>query len=435
MPTDLTQHIQLTPMTDTHEHLFKEADYVHNGPDVLADLFGMYIGDELLMAGAPFDNVVRLLNRSDPDIEARWTGVQTAWELCRHTGYGRAIRLMAQLVYGMEDITLDTIEAAADRNREIRQPGERLRLLRDVANLDHVQVDDFVWACQPDESGPDFFLYDLSWKDFSCAEFDVAALQAETGINVVDVESLRAAMTTLFAKYGPVAIAVKSQHAYERTLAWEPRSDADADRVLQRYLSGASLTEAERLCLGDWSLGCGVELATEHRLPIKFHTGLMAGHGQYFTEPDRSRAAHLAPLLAHYPDSTFVLMHIAYPYSDELIAIAKHFPNTYIDMCWAWSINPRHATEFVRRVLHALPLNKLFVFGGDCEWPTETVGFAAQTRYWLGHALQSEIDDGYLTEGQAIKVATRWMQENQRAVFDLDGRRSAIQALMRQPAD
>ena len=426
MTTDLTHHIQATPLIDTHEHLFKEIDYVQKGPDVLADLFGMYIGDELVVAGASLDNVARLLDSTDPDIEARWTGVQTAWQLSQHTGYGEAVQHMARLVYEMDDITLETIEAAAGRNREIRQPGERLRLLREVANLAHVQVDDFVWACLPDHSGPEFFLYDLSWADFAGARFDVPALQAETGIAVLDLASLRTALTTLFVKYGPVAIAVKSQHAYERTLAWTPREDAEAALALQHYLAGSTLTEAERLCLGDWCLARGVELAIQHRLPVKIHTGFLAGHGQYFTQPDRTRAAHLAPLLAHYPLATFVLMHIAYPYSDELIALAKHFPNVYIDMCWAWSINPRHTAEFVRRALHALPINKLFAFGGDCCWPTETVGFAAQARRWLGYALSREVDEGFLTELQAIRIATRLMQGNQRAVFDLDGTRTAI---------
>lgn len=426
--TDLALHIQLTPLIDSHEHLHKEAHYVENGPDVLADLFGMYIGDELLMAGAPFDNVVRLLDSQNPDIETRWNGIKGAWALCYHTGYGEAVRRMAKLVYAMDEITLATIEAAAKRNQEIRQPGERLRLLRDVANLDHVQVDDFVWACLPDESGRDFFLYDLSWANFANAEFDVAALEDETGLTIANLATLKSAMTALFAQYGPLAIAVKSQHAYMRTLAWEPREDSAVEPILQRYLSKELLTGAEKLCLGDWCIARGVELAIEYQLPVKIHTGMLAGHGDYFVQPDRVRAAHLAPLIAQYPQAHFVLMHIAYPYSDELIALAKHHTNTSLDMCWAWSINPRHAAEFARRALHALPLNKVFAFGGDCDWPTETVGFAAQTRDWLTYALQGEIDEGFITEAQAIQIATRWMQENQRAVFDLDGTRAAIKA-------
>jgi predicted TIM-barrel fold metal-dependent hydrolase len=428
METDLARHIAATPLVDTHEHLRAEKEYLDDGPDVLADLFGMYIGDELIMAGAPVENVVRLLDSQDPDVAARWSGVEAAWQLCRHTGYGAAVRTMARLVYDMEEITLETITAAAPRNREIRQPGERLRLLRDVANLDHVQIDDFVWACRPDRSGPDFFLYDLSWADFAGAHFDLALLAAETGVTVVDLNSLRQAIGALFARYGPVAVAIKSQHAYERTLAWSPREDADAQTALQAYLSGRPLSPAERLCLGDWCLARGVEQAVAYRLPVKIHTGILAGHGQFYTAPDRTRAAHLAPLLAHYPAATFILMHIAYPYSDELIALAKHFPNTIIDMCWSWSINPRHAAEFVRRAIHGLPLNKLFGFGGDCIWPTETVGFAAQARKWLAFALEGEIADGFITEREAIQIATRLMQTNQRAVFDLDGTRREIAA-------
>lgn len=428
MKTDLAHHIEATSLFDTHEHLHKEDVYVNKGPDVLADLFGMYIGDELIVAGAPFDNVLRLLDSDDPDIKARWTGVEAAWQLCQHTGYGEAVRTMAQMIYGMDEITLATIEGAAQRNLEIRQPGERLRLLREVANLDHVQIDDFVWACLPDTSGLDFFLYDLSWVDFANSRFDVAALESETGIAIADLATLLDAMGALFAKYGPLAVAVKSQHAYYRTLAWEPRDDIDAERALQNLLAGSTLTEAGSLCLGDWCLARGIEQAIEYHLPVKIHTGLLAGHQKYYTQPDRTRAAHLAPLMAYYPAATFVLMHIAYPYSDELISLAKHFPGAYIDMCWSWSINPRHAAEFVRRALHGLPMNKLFLFGGDCYWPTEVVGFARQARRWLEYALQCEIDAGFITEAQAIQFATRLMQQNQRSVFDLDGTRNAIAA-------
>jgi hypothetical protein len=185
MTTDLAQHIQVTPLIDSHEHLYKEADYVHKGPDVLADLFGVYIGDDLMVAGAPLENVTRLLDSGDPDIEARWAGVQTAWQSCQHTGYGEAVRYMARLIYGMDDITLETIERAAQRNREIRQPGERLRLLREVANPDHVGRMTRM-GVSPDQSGP----------EFSCTTCHGGTLQErdlmwqrcnETGIAVVDL--------------------------------------------------------------------------------------------------------------------------------------------------------------------------------------------------------------------------------------------------------
>ncbi len=119
-------------------------------------------------------------------------------------------------------------------------------------------------------------------------------------------------------------------------------------------------------------------------------------------------------------------MHIAYPYSDELVALAKHYPNVYVDLCWAWSIDPWTTRDFVRRMIHAVPLNKLFAFGGDTFWPAASVAYAAQAREWLTRALQAEVDDRLLTERQALAVATRLMQTNQRACFDLGGTRAAI---------
>ena len=35
-----------------------------------------------------------------------------------------------------------------------------------------------------------------------------------------------------------------------------------------------------RLCLGDWCLARGVELASAYQLPIKLHTGYLAETGQ-----------------------------------------------------------------------------------------------------------------------------------------------------------
>ena len=70
------------------------------------------------------------------------------------------MRQIAKDVYGMDEITLAGIDAGAEINRQRRQPGERLRILKQEGNLDHVQVDDFEWPCLPDQSGVDFFLYE-----------------------------------------------------------------------------------------------------------------------------------------------------------------------------------------------------------------------------------------------------------------------------------
>ena len=49
------------------------------------------------------------------------------------------------------------------------------------------------------------------------------------------------------------------------------------------------------------------------------------------------------------------------------------------------------------------------------------------TKALVERALQAEMDDGLLTESQALNIASRLMRENQKACFDLQGTRSAIQ--------
>jgi predicted TIM-barrel fold metal-dependent hydrolase len=418
MTSELAHFIQTAPLCDTHEHLSKEEEYVTQGPDLLQDLFGNYVTADLIVAGATQAAVDGLLDAANPDLRGRFEAIRGAWETVRHTGYGEAVRLIAREIYGMEEITGAALEAAQPKNVALRRPGERLRLLREVAKLDHVQVDDFEPRCQIDASGPDFFFYDISWAQFANGLPDLEPLARHTGVEVTDLASLRRAMEIVFVRNAPPAIAVKSQHAYTRTLRWQERSDGEAEAALAAYLrEGEAFNQADRLCLGDWALARGVELAIEYDLPFKIHTGYYAGHSRM--PADYIPAGHLSPLLAKYLDARFVLMHTAYPYTQELVALAKHYPNVYVDLCWAWSIDPFSTCDFVRRYIHAVPSNKLFVFGGDTFWPAAAVAYARQARRYLTHTLQAEIEDGFLDEREALALAARFLYENQFACFRL----------------
>ncbi|MBM3457803.1 MAG: hypothetical protein FJX77_04640, partial [Armatimonadetes bacterium] len=275
MATDLSQFVWSHTLVDTHEHMLKEQDWLTTGPDdVLQDLFGNYVPADLISAGATQEAMKRASDGKDPDVAGRFAGIENAWNAIRHTGYGEAVQLIAERVYGIAEITPEACSAAAPRLQALRSPGQRLAMLQESAGLDHIQTDDFVWACLPDESGPEFFLYDLSWVNFCSGNLDVEKIAGETGVTIRDLPTLNEAMEALFHRYGPLAIAVKAQHAYNRTLLWQERSPADAERALQISLTDPNgRDEATRLCLGDWCWARGVELAIEYNLPFKIHTG------------------------------------------------------------------------------------------------------------------------------------------------------------------
>lgn len=431
MPTDLSQYIQKLRVVNTHEHQLKEDKWLEAAPrDIIQDLFSQYEQGDLVSSGMPASLLAEVTDATKGDIASRWNKLRPYWELIQFTGYGEAVGLHAEVIYDIKELNAASLEKAQPRVAGFRKPGERLRLLRDVANLDHIQTDDFCWPCLPDASGADFFYYDLSMLSFANATFKLDDVEQETGVRVTDPESLRRAITVIFEKYGPVAIAVKSQHAYSRTLAWRERTPAEAARAMEELLRDRQNASADaRLCVGDFCIGIAAELCGQHNLPFKIHTGHYAGNGTM--QVHRIAAGNLCGLLIKYPGTRFVLMHIAYPYSDELVSIIKHFPNAYADLCWAWSIDPYTTMDFVRRCLHAVPLNKLFGYGGDTFWPTRGVVYAMQMRRWMTRTLQAEVDAGDLSEKQAIAVAGRLLRQNQLDVFDIEAKRRAVAEKLR----
>lgn len=422
--TDLARHIAATPMSDVHEHILREEQYLETNPDLLQELLQNYLEHDLIAAGATPEALGRARDRNDPDVAARWEGIRPAWEAVQYTGYGEGVRRMLRIVFGIEEITGAALAEANERFVNGERRGERLRLLRDVANLDHVQVDHPWYVDLPDPSGPEFFLYDLSWFPYAHAAVDAQALHQATGENVTDLAGYRRALEALVDKHGRHAIAIKSQHAYVRTLAWQPRHDADAERVLQKVLRGENIDLAEALCLGDWSLARAAELAHRHNLPLKLHTGYHAGNNGM--EIDMVRPGLLCPLLRAYPDTRFDLFHIGWPYESEIIALAKHYSNVSLNMCWAWQMDPFAAGHFLRSALHAVPTGKIMVFGGDNHLPLCSVGYAEMTRDWLTRTLNAEIAEGFLSEARAIDLATKLMRDNAYGIFDIEGRRAAI---------
>ena len=429
--SDIAAFIQQTPLVDTHEHMRREEAYLDENPDILGQLFQNYVGADLFVAGASQEALDKLFDSSDPDVAARFAPIQEAWARAQYTGYGEAVSIIAKDLYDIDELTPDSIAAAQEKNAAFNQPGERLRLLRDEANLDHIQTDAKSMTVLPDLSGPDFFFYDISWVDFCSGRPNHEEIAQHTGQEVSDLYTLQRVMETIFSSSSSPAIAVKSQHAYNRTLRWQERSRDEAAKALDIYLrDGEELDEAARLCLGDWCWARGVELCIEHDLPMKIHTGYYAGHSRM--PVDYIRSGNLCPLLAKYPDARFVLMHIAYPYTEELVALAKHYPNVYADLCWAWSINPYSSMEFVRRFIHAAPANKLFLYGGDTGYPGAALAYAKQARTWFTRVMQAEISDGFLTEVQAIDLARRYMRDNQYECFRADEKKETLRAAVAQ---
>lgn len=427
--TDLEYAILREPMVDTHEHQGRDAAFQAFPPDILFDLFLNYIEHDLPVAGASGDAARALMDTANPDIAARFEGIRDAWLASAFNGYGEAVRLIARLAFQMDDVTAEQLLAAKDKPREYRGPGSRIRIFRDLARLDHLQIDYQQFDNPPDEEDPHFYLYDLTMRPFANGEFDIQHIHQESGVEVTSPATLVEAIEALFDKHAPTCIAVKTQHAYDRSLAWARRDPGEVAPLIEKKRAGTPLTAAQKDILGDFALDHVARLCAEHARPLKIHTGYLARCNCMHL--DHLRAGQMCGLFLEHPATRFELFHIAYPYEAETIALAKHFTNVWVDMCWAWSINPRASATFVREFIHAAPSNKLFVFGGDSWHPLATWAYGEQCRRGLLAALRAEVADGDLAEAQAIGLARRFMRENQLAFFPLDEVRSNIDARLK----
>ena len=127
------------------------------------------------------------------------------------------------------------------------------------------------------------------------------------------------------------------------------------------------------------------------------------------------------------PESRFVFMHICYPYYEELIAVAKHYANAYIDMCWSWIINPVAAKDFLKKYLVTAPANKILTFGGDYLYVEPVLGHAMIARQGIALALSELVEERWLSLEDAFELIDPIMHGNARRIFRLEEKRNLLQ--------
>ena len=112
------------------------------------------------------------------------------------------------------------------------------------------------------------------------------------------------------------------------------------------------------------------EAAVHLGIPVLFHTGT-TGLGAGLPGGGGIRLGYSRPMLldvvaAEYPELTVIGAHPSWPWQDEMLAVAQHKPNVWIDLS-GWSPK-RWSPELTRAVLG--PLQDRCLFGTDYPFIT-----------------------------------------------------------------
>ena len=136
---------------------------------------------------------------------------------------------------------------------------------------------------------------------------------------------------------------------------------------------------------------------------IAFHTGTtgvgsgLPGGGGY--RIDYSRPIHIDDLAASFPELTIVCCHPGIPWTDELLAIAKHKANVYIDIS-GW--HPRFLSDHMVERINT-DLQDKIMFGTDYPWITP--------EKWL---------KGFESVAIREEVKPKILKENAKRILQLD---------------
>jgi hypothetical protein len=422
----LTEIVQATRWIDTHEHLVEERhrlapgayrftpsgeDEVVHLPQDWTALVAHYALDDMVSAGLSPAQARWAIEAEAEPLE-KWIALEPYLQAARTTGYLHAVDLTTEKLFGLR-LSRDTCEAIDQACRDLRRPGYYRHVIGDVAGIDRCQVNslDANPFCESDM--PDLLQQDLGLFPLVMGEH--ARAESISGIEVGDLDDYLELIDWCFDRYADAAVAVKCQWAYVRGLAVEP-VQSPPRRAFARLRRGEADGD-ERRAVEDYLFSRCVALATQHGLPVKLHLGYLAGNREPRLRDLAQHVTQVTDLVLSYPETRFVLMHAAWPQSEQLIAVAKHCPNVLVDLCFAWIVAPVATADFVARFITAAPASKLLCFGGDYFAVEPVVGHAEIARRGLVLALERLVSDGWLSGDQALSLVPMLMRGNAQRHF------------------
>ena len=424
LKTAVGELVLKTPFIDTHEHFWEESlrirsirerDSALPAPD-----FGMllchYTDSDLQVAGMPPEEYKQTQDW-DVSLAKKWELAAPYYARCRHTGYQLCVRETLRLLFDETDLREDNYKRISKQVAEHTVPGLYAHVLHDVANIEYAHVNCIQNAVFRETKTPELLGVDLSINTlFSAPNLDI--LGEMLGEKVKTLSQAREAIDVCFQKYADQAVAIKSQCAYWRSLNFQNATEEQAAPIFKRYAGKEELSGEEEEIMQGYLFHYCMEKAAEAHLVVKLHTGYYVGHGNMPLARVRNNVSDLCPIFKAHPNTIFSLFHISYPYQDEAIAVAKHYSNVYVDMCWAWIINPAASVRFLKEFIMAAPACKLFTFGGDYLPVELTAGHAAIARRGITQALVELVQESWVEEEDVPDLITRIMCGNARETFD-----------------
>lgn len=428
-------------LIDTHEHLQREENRLKTEVDALSVFFLQYASSDLISSGLSYRDYQTILDPRKP-LEDRWKTFFPFWENIQNTAYAKALKIASRDLYG-EEINERTYQQISKRMKEANKKGLYKWVLKDRAAIDISLQDTLLkpetyayWNTPPVtkllEVDKEFFIPVHRFQDFTLIQdrSDIEGIACRRGTTIHTLTDLVKNLEMEFRELSQKIAAVKLWLGYRRPIRFEKATFAEAEEVFNQIFSqttfdrmeleGVRMTVPEDLSLDeakplhDFMVHKVIQLAGEYSIPVQIHTGYHEGNENLLSN---TNPLNLTNLFMEYKHVKFDLFHGGYPYIGESTALAKTFPNVYLDLAWLHIMSPHAAREAISEWLDTVPANKILGFGGDYVFVEGTYGHSVIARDNVARVLIKKVEEGDLKIEEAITLARQILRENAKTLF------------------
>lgn len=202
-------------------------------------------------------------------------------------------------------------------------------------------------------------------------------------------------------------VAIKNALAYDRSLDFSQSTKAEAKSI---WGMSQPSDEGQRK-FGDFIVDHFCSLCADYQIPMQMHLGTAIIRG--------SHPMSVAPLIERHPRTQFLLMHLAYPWSRDLLGMAFVYRNIWLDLTWAALLSPSHFKLALHEAIEVLPDDSRMMFGGDNWHVEETFGTINTFKRLIGEVLDEKVASDYFDLNHARRLASRILKQNAIDFFKL----------------
>jgi len=396
-------------IVDAHEHLPPEKVYLKQGVDALT-LFSHYVRYDLITAGMSAEDFERTQNHGIP-LQERWRTIRPYLKSVRHGSYARAAFIAAKEFYGFDDVNDDNYRAISEKMADLNKPGIFDHVLRKRCNIRTALTQNDYGLDNRADYDHDL-LMPLMLLDTYAAVNSKKAIEVRATVFDEDVRELDDYMRVVRG----ILERWKSEGVVGLKMVSQPYGEPDRGQAISLF---DSLMRGERTQLPElnplrsYITDQMMDLASELGLVVAVHTGVWGD----FRALDPK---HMIQTIMRHPGTKFDIYHMGVPYVRDTAIMGKNFPNVWLNLCWCHILSPKMACSAMDELIDLVPVNKVMAFGGDYHRPVEKVyGHLVMARENIARVLGGRVEDGLMTEEEAMAIAEMWFYDNPKELYGL----------------